>query len=77
MSDTEKLIKKLNENKEIRKLKEQQTNKNNTVVRVRKLKKALITLATDLLVDKKIKPHYLKTDYHEHSQIVSNTTEMN
>ena len=38
MSNTEKLIKKLNENKELRKLKEQQTNKNDTVVRVQQLK---------------------------------------
>ena len=53
MSNTEKLIKKLNENKELKKLKEQQTNKNDTVVRVQQLKKALITLATDLLVNKK------------------------
>ena len=37
MSNTEKLIKKLNENKELRKLKEQQTNKNDTVVRVQQL----------------------------------------
>ena len=39
MSNTEKLIKKLKENKELRKLKEQQTNKNDTVVRVQQLKK--------------------------------------
>jgi len=44
MSNTEKLIKKLNENKELKKLKEQQTNKNDTVVRVQQIKTALITL---------------------------------
>jgi hypothetical protein len=60
MSNTEKLIKKLNENKELRKLKEQQTNKNDTVVRVQQIKKALITLATDLLVNKKIKASLFK-----------------
>ena len=60
MSNTEKLIKKLNENKELRKLKEQQTNKNDTVVRAQQLKKALITLATDLLVNKKIKASLFK-----------------
>ncbi len=39
MSNTEKLIKKLNENKELRKLKEQQqTKENNTVVRVQQIK---------------------------------------
>ena len=59
MSNTEKLIKKLNENKELRKLKEQQTNKNDTVVRVQQIKQALITLATDLLVNKKIKASLL------------------
>ena len=64
MSNTEKLIKKLNENKELKKLKEQQTNKNATVVRVQQIKKALITLATDLLVNKKLKHHYLKICYH-------------
>ena len=38
MSNTEKLIKKLNENKELRKLKEQQqTKENNTVVRVQQI----------------------------------------
>ena len=60
MSNTEKLIKKLNENKELKKLKEQQTNKNDTVVRVQQIKKALITLATDLLVNKKIKASLFK-----------------
>ena len=61
MSNTEKLIKKLNENKELRKLKEQQqTKENNTVVRVQQIKKALITLATDLLVNKKIKASLFK-----------------
>ena len=60
MSNTEKLIKKLNENKELRKLKEQQTNKNATVVRVQQIKQALITLATDLLVNKKIKASLFK-----------------
>ena len=64
MSNTEKLIKKLNENKELKKLKEQQTNKNATVVRVQQIKQALITLATDLLVNKKLKHHYLKICYH-------------
>ena len=40
MTNTEKLIKKLNENKELRKLKEQQqTKENNTVVRVQQIKK--------------------------------------
>ena len=38
MSNTEKLIKKLNENKELRKLKEQQkTNDSSSVVRVQQL----------------------------------------
>ena len=60
MTNTEKLIKKLNENKELRKLKEQQTNKNDTAVRVQQIKKALITLATDLLVNKKIKASLFK-----------------
>ena len=61
MTNTEKLIKKLNQNKELRKLKEQQqTKENNTVVRVQLLKKALITLATDLLVNKKIKASLFK-----------------
>ena len=44
MSNTEKLIKKLNENKELRKLKEQkQTKDNSSVVRVQQLKKTLVT----------------------------------
>ena len=61
MSNTEKLIKKLNENKELRKLKEQQQTKDNSsVVRVQQLKKSLITLATDLLVNKKIKASLFK-----------------
>ena len=61
MSNTEKLIKKLNEIKELRKLKEQQqTKKNIPVVRVQQLKKTLITLATDLLVNKKIKASLFK-----------------
>ena len=60
MSNTEKLIKKLNENKELKKLKGQQTNKNDTVVRVQQIKQALITLATDLLVNKKIKASLFK-----------------
>ena len=64
MSNTEKLIKKLNENKELKKLKEQQTNKNDTVVRVQQIKQALITLATDLLVNKKIKASLFKNFYH-------------
>ena len=54
MSNTKKFIKNLNENKELRKLKEQQqTKENRSVVRVQQLKKTLITLATDLLVNKK------------------------
>ena len=61
MSNTEKLIKKLNENKELRKLKEQQQTKDNSsVVRVQQLKKTLVTLATDLLVNKKIKASLFK-----------------
>ena len=61
MSNTEKLIKKLNENKELRKLKEQkQTKDNSSVVRVQQLKKTLVTLATDLLVNKKIKASLFK-----------------
>ena len=61
MSNTEKLIKKLNENKELRKLKEQQKTKDNSSVeRVQQLKKTLVTLATDLLVNKKIKASLFK-----------------
>ena len=61
MSNTEKLIKKLNENKELRKLKEQkQTKDNSSVVRVQQLKKTLVTLATDLFVNKKIKASLFK-----------------
>jgi hypothetical protein len=60
MSNNEKLIKKLNENKELIKLKEQQTKENSTGVRVQQLKKTLITLATDLLVEKKIKASVFK-----------------
>ncbi len=56
MSDTEKLVQKIDENKELRQLKErQQTKENSPVVRVQQLKKTLISLATDLLVNKKIK----------------------
>ncbi len=47
--------------KELRKLKEQQQTKTNTpVVRVQQIKKALITLATDLLVNKKIEASLFK-----------------
>ena len=60
MSNTEKLIKKLNENKEIRKLKEQKIK----MIQLYVFKNALITLVTDLLVNKKLKHHYLKICYH-------------
>ncbi len=64
MSNTEKLIKKLMKQR-VRKLKEHlQTKENNSVVRVQLFKKALITLATDLLANKKLKLHYLKICYH-------------
>ena len=57
MSNTEKLIKKLNENKELRKQKEKVLT---PAVRIQQLKKTLITLATDLLVYKKIKSSLFK-----------------
>ncbi len=49
MSNTEKLIKQLNENKELRKQKEKVLT---PAVRIQQLKKTLIILATDLLVNK-------------------------
>ena len=51
MSNTEKLIKKLNENKEIRKLQEKVVK---PAVRIQQVKNNLIILAHDLLVSKKI-----------------------
>jgi hypothetical protein len=57
MSNTEKLIKQLNENKELRKQKEKVLT---PAVRIQQLKKTLITLATDLLVNKKIESSLFK-----------------
>ena len=51
MSNTEKLIKQLNENKEIRKLQEKVVK---PAVRIQQVKNNLIILAHDLLVSKKI-----------------------
>ena len=51
MSNTEKLIKQLNENKETRKLKEKVVS---PAVRIQQVKNNLIILAHDLLVSKKI-----------------------
>ena len=51
MSNTEKLIKQLNENKETRKLKEKVLT---PAVRIQQIKNNLIILAHDLLVSKKI-----------------------
>ncbi len=57
MSNTEKLIKQLNENKEIRKKKKKVWT---PAVRIQQLKKTLFALATDLLVNKKIQGSLFK-----------------
>ena len=55
MSNTEKLIKQLNTNKEIRKqMEEQKEKKIKPAVRIQQVKNNLIILAHDLLISKKI-----------------------
>ncbi len=64
MSNTEKLIKQLNENKEIRKLQENLEKVVKPAVRIQQVKNNLIILAHDLLVSKKINDSlYRKYNY--------------
>ena len=55
MSNTEKLIKQLNENKELRKIKEEQNTKTiKPAIRIQELKNNLIILGHELKMNKKI-----------------------